>query len=86
MIDHSQSFRVKKELQPVFEENRIWIPEDIYDRLVKLDKERVAELTKGLISGGQRRSLLARRDLILEKIDADREEYGEELVFSSTTQ
>lgn len=86
MIDHSQSFRIKPELQTVFAENRIWMSEDLYTRLQDLERENLEALTKGLINRGQVKSLLERRDLILEKIDADRQEYGDDSVFSSTTQ
>jgi hypothetical protein len=85
MIDHSQSFRIKPELQPVFAENRIWMSEDLYSRLQGLEKEKLEELTKGLINRGQVKSLLKRRDLILQKIDSDRQEYGDEAVFLSPT-
>jgi len=86
MIDHSQSFRVKPELQTVFADNRIWMPEEVYAGLKGLEKQSLEALTKGLINRGQVKSLLKRRDLILEKIDADRQEHGDDSVFLSTTQ
>jgi len=85
MIDHSQSFRVKPELQSVFADNRIWMPKDLYTRLEELEKQSLEVLTKGLINRGQVKSLLKRRDLILEKIDVDRREHGDDSVFLSTT-
>ena len=84
MIDHSQSFRVKPEVQRAFAEGRIWMSEDLYTRLQGLEKQRLEELTKGLINRGQVKSLLKRRDLILEKIEADREKYGDGSVFLGT--
>lgn len=85
MIDHSQSFRIKPKLQDAFAESRIWMPEDLYIQLKALEKQRLSELTRGLISSGQVKALLKRRDLILEKIDQDLQEYGNESVFLSTT-
>lgn len=81
MIDHSQSFREHRELQETFAEGRIWLHRGVYDRLQRLDEARLEELTQGLISTPQRRALLARRDLILAKIDRDRAELGDALVF-----
>lgn len=84
MIDHSQSFRIKPELQEVFADNRIWMSEDLYDRLGALGPRHFTELTRGLINRGQVKAMLKRRDLILEKIDRDREKYGDESVFLAT--
>lgn len=83
MIDHSQSFREKKELQQVFLERRVWLAKDTYELLKSLDKERLDELLDGLVTRGQRKALLARRDLIVEKIERDRQEYGDDAVFVS---
>jgi hypothetical protein len=55
--------------------------QDLYDNLASLDKDRLAELLEDLITGAQIDSLLARRDLILQKIDQDRQDYGDSLVF-----
>lgn len=81
MIDHSQSFREKKELQEEFAKNRVWLSEETYSRLAALDMDRLNEMLRGLVTKGQRKSLLVRRDLILEKIDREREQYGDESVF-----
>ena len=43
----------------------------------------LAELADGLISKAQLEALLARRDLIVAKIDRDRQEYGDDAVFLS---
>jgi len=84
LIDHSQSFRVQPRLQTVFEENRIWMSEVVFDGLQGLENRRLAELTKGLINRGQVKALLKRRDLILDKIDRDRQEHGDQSVFMDT--
>ena len=81
LIDHSQSFRIKPKLQAVFADNRVWMSEDLYTRLQTLELNSLMQLMKGLVSRGQIKALLKRRDLILEKIDRDREEYGDESVF-----
>jgi len=83
MIDHTQSFREKKELQEEFLQGRVWLPEETYARLRAIDKERLDELIGDLTTRGQRKMMLARRDLIIEKIDRDRQEHGDEKVFVS---
>jgi hypothetical protein len=81
LIDHSQSFRIKPKLQAVFAENRIWIPKDMFDRLQQLELGELIALTEGLINKGQVKAVLKRRDLIVDKIERDRSEYGDESVF-----
>jgi hypothetical protein len=81
LIDHSRAFREKEELQDEFAQGRVWLSREIYDNLVGLDAESLAELSDGLISKRQLEALLVRRDLIVAKIDADRQEYGDEAVF-----
>ena len=44
------------------------------------------DLLTGLVTRGQRKAVLVRRDLIIEKIDQDRQEYGDEAVFVSPDQ
>lgn len=83
MIDHTQSFREKKELQDAFAEGRTWLPEDTYTRLKALDMDRMNQLLAGLTTRGQRKIMLVRRDLIVEKIEKEREEFGDEAVFLS---
>ena len=48
MIDHTQAFREKIELQEEFEQNRVWLSEELYSRLLALDKERLNELLANL--------------------------------------
>lgn len=86
MIDHTQAFREKQELQEEFLQGRVWLPEEVYDRLKALDKDRLDDLLTGLVTRGQRKAVLVRRDLIIEKIDQDRQEYGDEAVFVSPDQ
>lgn len=85
LIDHSRSFRIEPELQSVFADNRIWMSEDLLARLRDLELESLLELNRGLIGRGQVKALLKRRDRILEKIEQDRQTYGDEHVFVATT-
>ena len=81
LIDHTRAFREKEELQPEFADGRVWLSRQLYDNLAALNEENFAPLTDGLITKSQLEALLARRDLILAKIDRDRQEYGDEAVF-----
>jgi hypothetical protein len=46
-----------------------------------LEEQQVRELLKGLVPKAKVKALMARRDIILEKIAADREEFGDWVVF-----
>lgn len=83
MIDHTQSFREKKELLEEFVDGRSWLTEEIYSRLQALEMDRLNELLGGLTTRGQRKVMLVRRDLIVEKIERERQEYGDDKVFVS---
>lgn len=83
LIDHSRAFRETKELQEEFAGGRVWLSRQLYDNLAALSEEGLAELLDGLISKSQLKALLERRDLILAKIDRDRNEYGDDAVFRS---
>lgn len=84
LIDHSRAFREQKELQDVFAEGRVWLSREMYDNLVALDEAKLASLLEDVISKAQIEAVLARRDLIVAKIDKDRQEYGDDSVFLST--
>ena len=81
LIDHSRSFRDRKTLPPEFSQQLTRISRQLYDKLAALDEERITKILDELISRQQIRALMARRDLILEKIDEDLREYGPEVVF-----
>ena len=85
MIDHGRSFREQRKLQEGFESSRVWLSEDTYDRLQALDKERLDELLGDVTTRGQRKTLLVRRDLIVERIDRDRQKFGDEAVLVNPT-
>lgn len=86
LIDHSRAFRETEELQDIFAQGRVWLSREIYDNLVALNEADLAELLDGVISKAQLKAILVRRDLIVAKIDQDRQEYGDESVFLSPDQ
>ncbi len=57
MIDHTQAFREKKELQAAFTEGRTWLPEESYSRLKALDIDRLNQLLAGLTTPGATQGL-----------------------------
>ncbi len=82
LIDHSRSFRLAHSLPDRFLAVPIKLSHQLLARLVALEEERLRQLFKGLISKGKIKSLLARRDKILEKVEADRARFGDGYVFS----
>jgi len=82
LIDHSRAFRTDDTLTEDFLERRSRLTRDLYDRLQALNQADLELLLQGLLNGNQIEALLARRDEIIAKIDRDREEYGDEMVFS----
>ncbi len=81
LIDHSRSFRELGELPESYLKRRAWLTRDLAGKLKALDEERLTLLLEDLVTRGQIRALLSRRDQILEKIARDGEEYGETVVF-----
>lgn len=79
LIDHSRAFRELGELPDSFLETRARLSRDLYERLRELQEESLVELLSGLVSRGQVRKIL---DKILEKIDSDRQQFGDEVIFS----
>ena len=82
LIDHSRAFRQTSDLPEGFEQTRAWLSRDLYDQLNALDGDQLIELMEGVISVGQIEKMLERRDRIIDKIDQDREEFGDEVIFS----
>ncbi len=82
LIDHSRAFREKSDLPEGFEKRLIRVPRDLYDRLQQLDKASLDEMMGDLLGPAQIKSILKRRDLILQKIDNDRQKMGDEVVFT----
>jgi len=84
LIDHSRAFRQDKQLPAKLVNERIVLSEDVYERLRQLslmDAKELRELTRKSISRALSRAVIARAVLIVEKIDQDREAYGDEAVF-----
>lgn len=82
MIDHSRAFRIRERLPEEFTSERARLTQHLYKRLEVLNEERLTEMMGNLIGRSQIRALLVRRDLILEKIDADCDEWGCEAIFT----
>ncbi|MEJ2086572.1 MAG: hypothetical protein P8Y44_12995 [Acidobacteriota bacterium] len=82
LIDHSRAFRTDDNLSEAFLERRSRLTRDLYDRLLALNQADLEILLRGLIDGNQISALIARRDEIIAKIDRDRQEYGDVMVFS----
>lgn len=81
LIDHSRAFRDRRQLPEDFSDQLVRMDRSLYDNLAALDEERLIDLFAGLTTGAQIESLLARRDLILQKIDQDRQVYGDQVIF-----
>ena len=81
LIDHSRTFRQIKKLPDRFLGQPVSLPRSLLERLEALEEKSLRELLKGVASRSQVRALLARRDKILEKIEADRKQYGDRMIF-----
>lgn len=82
LIDHSRAFRNSKDVPESYLAKPSRLSHQLYDRLQALEEEPLTEALDGLISRGQVEAMLARRDKIIEKIDADCDAVGDEVVFS----
>ena len=81
MIDHSRAFREVSEIPEGFTNSLARLPRELYQRLQGLEEESLVDLLDGSITRGQVRKMLERRDRILEKIDNDCQEVGDDVVF-----
>jgi len=81
LIDHSRAFRLDKKLPAGFDVEPIALPAELYRRLEALDRASLKATVGKLLSGPQIKAMLARRDEILAKVEADRKRYGDALVF-----
>ena len=82
LIDHSRAFRTQTELPEDFVKRPARLSHDLNENLQDLDDASLTTLLEGLIDKAQIRALLARRDLILQKVSRDLQAYGESVVFS----
>jgi hypothetical protein len=81
LIDHSRAFRQGTVLPRTFVNTRASLPRSLLDRLEGLDADKLERALGELLGVEQMAALLQRRDKILEKVAADRKEYGDAVVF-----
>jgi len=81
LIDHSRAFRMTRKLPELIEKMGLTLPRAQYEALKRLNEKRLVPLLDGLLSRGQVRALLARRDRLVRKLDRDIAEKGAERVF-----
>ena len=81
LIDHSRSFRQQKSLPEDFSKRPVSLTPELYDVLRSLDEPQFKAALGKVLSPGEIRTVLARHKLILEKIEHDRQEYGDKFVF-----
>ncbi len=75
MIDHTRSFTGTKKLRnPLLIR---WCRRDLWEKLQELDREVLKQECKGVLSGGQIKALMARRDLLVQHIQKKIDEKGE---------
>lgn len=81
LIDHSRSFRTDKDLPERYLSQPASLTPQLQDTLRSLELETLRERLGDLLSRAQTKALIARRDKILAKIEADAKRYGEAMVF-----
>jgi hypothetical protein len=81
LIDHSRSFRILKTLPKGFGDEPIGLPRSLYESLKTMELQGMQKLFDSLLTKTQVKALLVRRDKLIEEIEKDRLEYGDELVF-----
>lgn len=81
LIDHSRAFRKPVELTEEFRARPMTVSRALLDRLRSLEGDRLAALLKRILGPDQINGILGRRDLLLEKVESDRIEYGDAFVF-----
>ena len=81
LIDHTRAFRLLEDLSEIFAARPVRLPQELLPGLEALDAKGLLELFDGVLSERHVKSLLARRDKILEKITSDRKTYTDAYVF-----
>jgi hypothetical protein len=71
LIDHSRAFALRPGLPPL-ERGRPAMAPALVERLRELDRERLDGALRGLLTRGQIRAILARRDRLLRGLDDER--------------
>jgi hypothetical protein len=85
LIDHSRSFRLNKRPSGEFMNKPASLPRSLWNELGSLEFKELRELMRGVLSKAQIKALLARRDAILKKIERDRAEFSDAIVFQDGT-
>lgn len=78
MIDHTRAFQVEYELQYV--SGLIWVERTMWERLQRLDEERIDAELDPWLTGRQMTALLERRDRLVEEVGRLVAERGEAAV------
>lgn len=81
LIDHSRAFRTQTELPEAFAATPTTMSREMLRRLERLEQKSLKKLLGRDVGPHQIRSLLARRDLILEKFARDRQGHGDAVAF-----
>ena len=78
MIDHTRSFTGAKKLR--YPQLVRWCRRDLWGNLQELDREALKKEFKGVLTGGQIKALMTRRDLLVQHIQQKIDEKGEATV------
>ena len=81
LIDHSRSFRLERDLPEKYLEQPSSLPLWMLEALEGLDRDGLREGLEGTVTRRRIKSLLERRDQIVEKARRDVATYGEDFVF-----
>ncbi len=81
LIDHSRSFRQQSKLPESFANRPVSLGPELYDVLRSLEGPQIEAALGEVLSPGEIKTLVARLELILEKIAHDRRDYGDPFVF-----
>ena len=81
MIDHTRAFSGSKKLR--LPQLVRWCQRDLWKNLQELNKDVLKQEFKGLLSGGQIKALMERRDLLVEHLQHKIDEKGEGAVLFS---
>jgi len=81
LIDHTRAFRQRKSLPESFSKRPVSLTPELYDVLRSVEEPQVKAALGKVLSPGEIKSLLARLELILGKIELDRGKYGDGFVF-----
>ena len=80
LIDHTRSFRQQKGLPTDFIERPVSLTPALHRALQSLEEAQIRATLEDVLSPGEIQTLLGRLGLILEKVQQDRRDYGDEFV------